>query len=180
VLSIRRLEGSRWRGGRVWSLKRDLVLPGDSSNASGYAEKLLWLWQTSLDWARQWTKSALGRFASGKPSLAGLRLTFREVTIAARVERDGRVSAMGTVVNMTAQRRGAATPDSYHCQLLFKMGHGPCTSSARMLFYHAVHIHAPDLNAGVHFANWQQPGFYQMTDAALGATHIFRCVLDVY
>jgi hypothetical protein len=51
-------------------------------------------------------------FASGKPSLTGLRLTFRAVTIAARVERDGRVTAMGTVVDMTAQRGSAAAPDS--------------------------------------------------------------------
>jgi hypothetical protein len=61
VLSIRRLEGSRWPGGRVWSLKRDLVLPGGTSKASGYAEKLLCLWQMSLDWARQLTKSPLGQ-----------------------------------------------------------------------------------------------------------------------
>jgi hypothetical protein len=58
-------------------------------------------------------------FASGKPSLAGLRLTFRAVTIAARVERDGRVIAMGTVVDMTAQRGSAAAPDSAeHLQML--------------------------------------------------------------
>jgi hypothetical protein len=37
----------------------------------------------------------------------------------ARVERDGRVIAMGTVVDMTAQRGSAAAPDSAeHLQML--------------------------------------------------------------
>ena len=58
-------------------------------------------------------------FPAAEPSLACLRLTLRTVPIPARVERDGRMTAPGTLIQMPAQsRRAAALHGAQHFQLL--------------------------------------------------------------
>ena len=58
-------------------------------------------------------------FPAGEPSLARLRLTLRAVSIPAGVERDDRMTAPGTVIEMAAQsRRAAALNGAQHFQLL--------------------------------------------------------------
>ena len=58
-------------------------------------------------------------FPGSEPSLARLRLTLGAVAIAARVKRDGRMIATGTVIQMAAQALRAAALDSgQHLQVL--------------------------------------------------------------
>ena len=58
-------------------------------------------------------------FPASEPSLACLRLTLRAVSIPAGVEREGRIIAPGTLVEMAAQsRRAAALNGAQHFQLL--------------------------------------------------------------
>jgi hypothetical protein len=58
-------------------------------------------------------------FPARKPSLACLRLTLWAVSVPAGVKRDGRMTASGTVIEMTAQsRRAAALNGAQHFQLL--------------------------------------------------------------
>ena len=58
-------------------------------------------------------------FPASEPSLACLCLALRTVPIPARVERDGRMTAPGTLIQMAAQsRRAAALNGAQHFQLL--------------------------------------------------------------
>ena len=58
-------------------------------------------------------------FPARKPSLACLRLALRTVPVPAGVERDGRMTAPGTLIEMAAQsRRAAALDGAQHFQLL--------------------------------------------------------------
>jgi hypothetical protein len=58
-------------------------------------------------------------FPASEPSLARLRLTLWAVPVSAGVERDGRMTAPGTLIQMAAQsRRAAALNGAQHFQLL--------------------------------------------------------------
>jgi hypothetical protein len=49
--------------------------------------------------------------AGGKPLIAGVGLTFWTMPVAARIERDGAIAALSTPIQVTAERRCAATLD---------------------------------------------------------------------
>jgi hypothetical protein len=51
-------------------------------------------------------------FPARKPSLTRLRLTLWAVPVPAGVERDGRMTARGTLIEMATQSRRAATLNS--------------------------------------------------------------------
>jgi hypothetical protein len=75
-------------------------------------------------------------FAGIQPSLTGLRLALRAVAIAARVEGDGRVTAVRTAIEMAAQRRRAAAPyGAQYFQVLV-------TKPGTVLFYKAITVRA--------------------------------------
>src|SRR5436305_6682426 len=58
-------------------------------------------------------------FPAGEPLLTRLRLTFWAVPVPAGVERDGRMTASRTLIQMAAQsRRAAALDGAQHVQLL--------------------------------------------------------------